>query len=165
MAIAYLLLGSNMGDKTSILYKAAEMLQKISINPILLSDLYESEPWGFETDEWFVNQTIKIETDLEPAHLLRNLLEIEKKLGRVRVKGREKTIQYSSRTLDIDILLYDNLIIDTLNLHIPHPKMHLRRFVLMPLCEIAPHAIHSTLKKTIDNLLDECEDKLIVRKK
>jgi len=166
---AYLLLGSNQGNKLAILKNAAEKLQELSESPIQLSSFFESEPWGFEADEWFVNLAIIIETKRSPSELLSAVLDIEKELGRVRPyntkqEKAEYGQSYTSRTLDIDILLYENEIIDTGTLQIPHPKMHLRKFVLLPLFEIAPQEIHSVFKKTIKNLLQECEDKLIVRK-
>lgn len=176
MAIAYLLLGSNMGDKVSFLHKAVERLQQLSINPAVVSSIYESEPWGFNSKEWFLNQAVKIETDLDPQTLLDKILEIEKNLGRKRNPrgewnvgsnagsnvgsdtGSEGDLGYSSRTIDIDILLYEDLVINTADLKVPHPRMHLRRFVLMPLCEIAPDQIHPVLNQKISGLLEKCED-------
>lgn len=163
MSVAYLLLGSNQGDKLAILRMAAEYLQKLSTMPMLVSSFYESEPWGFDAEEWFVNQAVRIETDLSPEDLLKSVLNIEKDLGRVR-SGNKKDSRYSSRTIDIDILLYGELITDTDTLTVPHPKMHLRRFVLMPLLEIAPNLIHPVLNKGLETLMQECGDHLKVRK-
>jgi len=164
MSVAYLLLGSNQGDKIAILQKAGERLQQLSIAPIVVSSLYESEPWGFEAEEWFLNQAVKIETDLKPHDLLRSILEIERSLGRVRQNGDGRIAGYSSRTIDIDILLYENLVSETVDLQLPHPRMHLRRFVLMPLSEVAPGLIHPVLNVSIKKLLEECKDKSKIKK-
>jgi len=164
MSVAYLLLGSNQGDKIAILQKAGERLQQLSIAPIVVSSLYESEPWGFEAEEWFLNQAVKIETDLKPHDLLRSILEIERSLGRVRQNGDGRIAGYSSRTIDIDILLYENLVSETVGLQLPHPRMHLRRFVLMPLSEVAPGLIHPVLNVSIKKLLEECKDKSKIKK-
>ena len=164
MSIAYLLLGSNQGDKIAILQKAGERLQQLSIAPIVVSSLYESEPWGFEAEEWFLNQAVKIETDLKPHDLLRSILEIERSLGRVRQNGDGRIAGYSSRTIDIDILLYEDIVNDTVDLQLPHPRMHLRRFVLLPLSEIAPGLIHPVLNVSIKKLLEECKDKSKIKK-
>jgi len=164
MSVAYLLLGSNQGDKIAILQKAGERLQQLSIAPIVVSSLYESEPWGFEAEEWFLNQAVKIETDLKPHDLLRSILEIERSLGRVRQNGDGRIAGYSSRTIDIDILLYENLVSETVDLQLPHPRMHLRRFVLMPLSEVAPGLIHPALNVSIKKLLEECKDKSKIKK-
>ena len=159
-----MLLGSNQGDKIAILQKAGERLQQLSIAPIVVSSLYESEPWGFEAEEWFLNQAVKIETDLKPHDLLRSILEIERNLGRVRQNGDGRIAGYSSRTIDIDILLYENLVSETVDLQLPHPRMHLRRFVLMPLSEVAPGLIHPALNVSIKKLLEECKDKSKIKK-
>ena len=159
-----MLLGSNQGDKIAILQKAGERLQQLSIAPIVVSSLYESEPWGFEAEEWFLNQAVKIETDLKPHDLLRSILEIERSLGRVRQNGDGRIAGYSSRTIDIDILLYENLVSETVDLQLPHPRMHLRRFVLMPLSEVAPGLIHPALNVSIKKLLEECKDKSKIKK-
>jgi len=164
MSVAYLLLGSNQGDKIAILQKAGERLQQLSIAPIVVSSLYESEPWGFEAEEWFLNQAVKIETDLKPHDLLRSILEIERSLGRVRQNGDGRIAGYSSRTIDIDILLYENLVSEAVDLQLPHPRMHLRRFVLMPLSEVAPGLIHPVLNVSIKKLLEECKDKSKIKK-
>lgn len=165
----YLLLGSNQGNKLENLSIAVEKLQEFSESAIQLSSVYESEPWGFETDEWFVNQAIKIETKLKPAELLKTIQDIERSMGRVRplstveIKS-ESAKSYFSRTLDIDILLYDNQIIDTADLIVPHPRLHLRMFVLKPLHEIASDLVHPLLRKSIRELTEDCKDSLVVRK-
>jgi 2-amino-4-hydroxy-6-hydroxymethyldihydropteridine diphosphokinase len=143
---AYLLLGSNRGNKALLLEKAVERLNSISLKPVISSSLFESEPWGFNAKEWFLNKAVLIETDYSPEVLLSQILNIEKELGRVRGVLKEG---YESREIDIDILLYDNLVLDSEILSIPHPRMHLRKFVLEPLMEIAPKIVHPFFGKTI----------------
>ena len=159
MSLIYLLLGTNLGNKeanlklskTKLLYKGIIILKE--------SSLYETEPWGFEHPESFYNQVIKIETDISPNDLLTLLLQIETELGRVRESG-----EYKARIIDMDILLYDNLVLHSDKLTIPHPKMHVRRFVLEPLCEIEPLLVHPYFNKTMIDLLNECIDKKKVTK-
>jgi len=159
MSQAYLLLGSNQGDKVKILQLATDRLQLLSKTPPVKSSLYESE--------WFLNMAVRLETDREPQDLLKMLLEIERELGRVRddkvgCTGDDER-QYSSRTIDIDILLFDNEVINEEDLIVPHPRMQFRKFVLFPLCEIAPKLIHPVLNKSIEKLLEECDDQSNVR--
>jgi 2-amino-4-hydroxy-6-hydroxymethyldihydropteridine diphosphokinase len=126
-----------------------------SVGKIITASLvYETEPWGFKSETEFLNQVVLVETNLSPSGLLGRVLMIESQLGRLR---DEK--QYTSRKIDIDILLYNNSIIKDVSLVIPHPLMHERRFVLTPLCEIAPDLIHPALKKSIKYLLKKCPDK------
>ena len=158
----YLLLGSNRGNKTLFLEKAVERLNSISLMPVISSSLFESEPWGFNANEWFLNKAVLIETDLSPEVLLSQILNIEKELGRVRGNMKEG---YESREIDIDILLYDNLVHESEILSIPHPRMHLRKFVLEPLMEIAPNIVHPLFGKTIKELYKICPDKSVVKMK
>jgi len=158
----YLLLGSNRGNKTLLLEKAVERLNSISLMPVISSSLFESEPWGFNANEWFLNKAVLIETDLSPEVLLSQILNIEKELGRVRGNMKEG---YESREIDIDILLYDNLVHESEILSIPHPRMHLRKFVLEPLMEIAPNIVHPLFGKTIKELYEICPDKSVVKMK
>lgn len=158
----YLLLGSNRGNKALLLEKAVERLNSISLKPVISSSLFESEPWGFNAKEWFLNKAVLIETDYSPEVLLSQILNIEKELGRVRGVLKEG---YESREIDIDILLYDNLVLDNEILSIPHPRMHLRKFVLEPLMEIAPKIVHPFFGKTIKELYKICPDKSIVKMK
>ncbi len=158
----YLLLGSNRGNKALLLEKAVERLNSISLKPVISSSLFESEPWGFNAEEWFLNKAVLIETDLSPEVLLSQILNIEKELGRIRGVLKEG---YESREIDIDILLYDNLVHDSEILSIPHPRMHLRKFVLEPLMEIAPNIVHPLFGKTIKELNKICPDKSIVKMK
>ena len=163
--IAVLLLGSNRGDKVSLIEKASVMVQELSEGETKLSSLYESEPWGFEADEWFLNRAVLIDTYLDPNELLDKILLIEKELGRVRSGNTPSDKVYSSREIDIDIIFYSNLLIDSESLSVPHPRMHLRRFVLEPVCEIAPDYFHPGLGVTVQQLLTRCEDTSKVIKK
>lgn len=154
-----ILLGSNIGDRQLALEEAKLMIYKRIGKLIQSSSLFESEPWGFKHKNYFLNQVIVVETSLPPHDLLKELLIIEKMLGRKRENSG-----YSSRIIDLDILFYNNLIISEDYLKIPHPRLHERRFTLLPLDEILPDYIHPLLKKSVSSLLNECEDSLVVRK-
>lgn len=159
MKIVFLGIGTNLGNREENLEQAVARIGQ-SIGPVIRSSsIYRTEPWGFQSDEEFLNMVVKIETDLAPVMLLEKILAIESLIGRVR--GPE---HFSSRLIDIDILLYEGLIINDENLKIPHPLLQERRFVLVPLCEIAAGLLHPVLKKTFDELLEECEDRGIVIK-
>jgi 2-amino-4-hydroxy-6-hydroxymethyldihydropteridine diphosphokinase len=155
----FLGLGTNLGDREAYLNKAIEFIGKSVGRIDSLSGIYETEPWGFQGENNFLNMVIKVHTDLKPAVLMKSLLRIEEQLGRIR-DSRE----YKSRTIDIDILLYSNLIINNSDLTIPHPMMQDRKFVLVPLCDIAPKMIHPVLNKTFGILLLECRDQKEVKK-
>lgn len=157
MKIVFLGIGTNLGNRENNLENAIASIG-LSIGPVLMSSsIYDTEPWGFQSEEEFLNMVVKLETDLAPVVLLERIHTIESLLGRVR--GPE---QFSSRVIDIDILLYEDMIIDEDNLKIPHPLLQERRFVLVPLCEIGAELLHPVLKKTIEELLEECMDKGIV---
>ena len=158
MAKATLLLGSNRGNRMMILEQAILEIQEKAGKAYSFSSLYESEPWGFDDNIPFINQVIVIETALSPKHLLNTLLSIETALGRV----REKTGVYSPRPIDIDILFYNDLIVNEPDLQIPHPRMQNRMFTLMPLMEISPGFMHPVLKKPVSELKDQCPDLLSV---
>ena len=153
MSNAFLILGGNLGDRFDYLNRAKAAIEGSLGIIVQASSLYETEPWGFEHDQFFLNQVIKLETALQPAELLRLCKEIEISLGRKR--GEER---YSARTIDIDILLYNDLVLATPELTIPHPRMANRRFVLEPLAEIAPLLKHPLSQKTMNQLLAECDD-------
>ncbi len=121
------------------------------------SSVYETQPWGFVHDTPFLNQLIIAGTLLEPLEVMQTILNIENNLGRVRKKDH-----YSARTIDIDILFYDNRIINEKDLVIPHPQLHKRRFALEPLAEVEPGLVHPVLKKTVTTLLSECDDPMNV---
>lgn len=159
MKIVFLGIGTNLGNRENNLENAIASIG-LSIGPVLMSSsIYVTEPWGFQSEEEFLNMVVKLETELTPLMLLERIHTIESLLGRVR--GPE---QFSSRVIDIDILLYEDMIIDEDNLKIPHPLLQERRFVLVPLCEIAAELLHPVLKKTIEELLEVCEDKGVVKK-
>ncbi|MEK7851476.1 MAG: 2-amino-4-hydroxy-6-hydroxymethyldihydropteridine diphosphokinase [Deltaproteobacteria bacterium] len=153
MSIAYIGLGSNIGDKTINMKRAIEELEKVPGNKVLaVSSFYKTEPVGDVEQDWFINAVVKIETGLIPGELLKTLLDIERNLGRVR------EIKWGPRIIDLDILLYDDLVIEEEGLAVPHPYLHKRGFVLTPLAEIAPACIHPRLKKSISEILGALED-------
>ena len=149
MAIAYLGLGANLGNRLFQLNAAITRLSEIAGNISAISDFYETASWGFESPHQFLNAVIQIETSLSPYELLTTTQQIEYRLGRI---SKSRNLQYADRTIDIDILMYDNLILQTLDLVLPHPLMHKRLFVLQPLAEIAPNLIHPVFNKTITEL-------------
>jgi len=155
----YILTGSNLGDKKQYLLTARNELSKRIGTLIKESSLYESEPWGFTSEDSFLNQVLLYETCLSPHEILEITQQIEYENGRVRTGNG-----YTSRNLDIDILFYDDLIIHSDNLTIPHPRLHERKFTLLPLNEIAPNFVHPVIKSDIANILNTCEDKSIVNK-
>ncbi len=155
----YLLLGGNLGDKKKIFYEARTALKNQVGKITAQSDIYETEPWGFESADLFWNQILEIATNLSPEEVLRQTQQIEIELGRIR-----KLSQYSSRIIDIDILFYGEEIIQLPNLVIPHPRVQERKFALVPLNEIAPDLKHPVFQKTISQLLTECTDQLRVEK-
>jgi 2-amino-4-hydroxy-6-hydroxymethyldihydropteridine diphosphokinase len=153
----YISLGSNLGDRLQFLKSATEQIGLQLGKVVKSSKVYEAAAWGHTKQPDFYNQVIEIETELSPAQLLNGCLEIEKSLGRAR------SILWGERTIDLDILLYDGRSVQLENLNIPHPYLHLRNFVLVPLCEIAPDLIHPTLELTIKQLLERCADKLDIK--
>ncbi|WP_304302451.1 2-amino-4-hydroxy-6-hydroxymethyldihydropteridine diphosphokinase [Phocaeicola plebeius] len=152
MATVYLGLGTNLGDKEANLRTAIYKLQERIGKQVSLSSFYETAPWGFESDHSFLNAAIGLETSLSPIEILHITQEIEKELGRTKksVNG-----SYSDRLIDIDILLYDTLVLQTPELTIPHPLMTERDFVMNPLIEIAGNVIHPTRQKTLSELYQE----------
>ncbi len=159
MNIVFLGIGTNLGNREINLKEAFARIEE-HIGPVLKSStVYETEPWGFQSGDEFLNMVVKVETKLNPTGLLERILMIESLLGRVR---GEK--QYSSRVIDIDILLYEGMVIDEKSLKIPHPMMHERKFVLVPLCEIEPELVHPVLNKSVASLLKTCKDKSNVKK-
>jgi 2-amino-4-hydroxy-6-hydroxymethyldihydropteridine diphosphokinase len=158
LAQVYLSLGSNLGDRLQYLKKAtAKIGESDSIVVRKISAVYETDPVGNPDQPRFFNLVALIETDLKPLRLLDYLLDIEQKLG------RERTEKWGSRTIDIDILLYDERIINSDRLTLPHPRMHKRRFVLVPLAQIHPNFFHPLLKKSIEDLLRLCPDQSEVK--
>ena len=148
----YLSIGSNKGNRYSFIKEALRLIRKDIGKVILMSKIYETKSWGFHSDD-FLNICIMIKSDLLPAELLNKLKNIEHKIGRI---GNSNEI--SAREIDIDILFYSDKILDHKDLIIPHPRLHLRNFVLYPLNDIASEFIHPILLKPINELLEECED-------
>jgi len=149
----YLGLGSNVGDRYKFILRAIEEIEKIQgVNLISKSSVYETEPWGNKEQNRFLNSVVEVDTDLEPQSLFMELKLVEKILGRV------KNIKWSEREIDIDILFYDNDIIRNDMLEIPHHEIENRRFVLVPLEEIASNFIHPVFIKTISELLETTDD-------
>ena len=169
METCYILFGSNMAlrqgsetsDKNGIFVEACLYINNRCGWIVQVSAPYESEPWGFNAEEWFLNRVIVLETSLEPEALLRELLQIEQDLGRERHPDIEG---YTSRTVDLDILYYGDRIILTDTLTVPHPRLHRRCFALLPICEVAPNLMHPVFGLTQSELLARCPDMLLVRK-
>jgi len=147
MSVAYIGVGSNLGDRAFNCKQAIGLLRQKGTTVSKESSLYETKPWGVRDQPLFLNMAIEIETDLKPFELLRTLKDIEKKMG------RDETFLWGPRIIDLDILLYDNNIVDEKGLRIPHPHMQDREFVLRPLCEIAGDVIHPSLLLSIGELL------------
>lgn len=160
MERCYILFGSNMGDKEALFAQACLLINNRCGRVVQVSAAYESEPWGFEAEEWFLNRVIVVETEKGPEELLQQLLEIERELGRI----RHPEIQgYTSRTADLDLLYFGQRVINTDTLIVPHPRLHLRRFALVPMCEVAPEWVHPVFGLTQQELLQQCPDECIVR--
>lgn len=147
-------IGSNLGDRRANLAEAIERTGQLpGTRVVRASSLYESEPLG-DAKTWFVNGAIELDTELAPEALLKKLQAIEEAMGRKRVKGK----RWGSRIIDLDILLYDQDVIEKRALKIPHPELHTRRFVLLPLAELAPQVVHPQLGQSISTLLATVKD-------
>ncbi|WP_018478454.1 2-amino-4-hydroxy-6-hydroxymethyldihydropteridine diphosphokinase [Pontibacter roseus] len=153
----YLLLGGNLGDRVLYLQQArAGIAKRIGILE-RSSSLYETAAWGNTEQPAFLNQVLEVQTELSPEQVLQDINMLEQELGRVRLE------HWGARVIDIDILFYDDLVLQTQRLTIPHPQLHLRRFTLLPLAELAPELVHPVLGKSISTLLVDCPDELEVR--
>jgi 2-amino-4-hydroxy-6-hydroxymethyldihydropteridine diphosphokinase len=153
----YLLLGGNLGDRIGYLSQARELIAS-RIGPITQeSGLYETAAWGKKDQPAFLNQVLELQTTLTPEQVLQGINQLEHELGRVRQE------HWGARVIDIDILFYDDLVLQTQRLTIPHPQLHLRRFTLLPLAEIAPNLLHPVLGIGVHELLKNCPDPLEVR--
>jgi len=159
MQNAYLLIGSNLGNKTEQLSTAVHYIQQECGQIVKQSAFYETAPWGFTDQPAFINQALWIKTSLNPEELMQTLLNIEAKMGRIR------TLKLGPRIIDLDILQIDQTIMETPILHIPHPAMTERSFALAPLAEIAPELLHPVFEKTATELLQACTDESNVQKK
>lgn len=155
---AYLLTGGNLGNRGENLQKAARFIEQYCGKIVLQSSVYETAAWGVKDQPDFYNQALLIHTHLTAENLLKALLQIEMQMG------RKREIKMGPRIIDIDILFFNASIINEPHLTIPHPRMQDRRFVLMPLTEIAPGFLHPVLRKKVNHLLEECTDQLNVHK-
>jgi 2-amino-4-hydroxy-6-hydroxymethyldihydropteridine diphosphokinase len=153
----YLSLGSNLGDRAKNLRDAIAALRRAGVEVTRISSVYETEPVDYLDQPWFLNIAVEAETELDPAALLQVLREIETEMG------SKKLVAKGPRLIDMDVLLYGNKVIDTPELQIPHPRMHLRRFVLEPLAEIAPTMRHPVLGLSVSELLAQTPDQSVVR--
>lgn len=156
---AYILIGGNLGDRFKLLNQARIGIEKLIGEIVKISSIYETAAWGFESENDFLNQVLLVSTDLRSIDLLKKCQEIENSLGRVR-----ESENYASRTMDIDILFYNNEIINEPDLIVPHKHLHKRRFTLEPLAEISPEFIHPKFNKSVKELIAECKDKEEVKK-
>lgn len=154
----YLLLGGNLGNRHWNLRSATEAIEKNIGKIVLSSSVYETAPWGMEHKQPFLNQVILVETELNPQPLLSAILSIESAMGRLR-----NATQWQERTIDIDILFFNDEVQHQPNLTLPHPRLHQRKFTLVPLHEIAPQYVHPVYNKAIAQLLAECDDTLEVK--
>lgn len=149
---AYLLLGTNEGERQTNLAKAIELINKWAGKVIAQSSVYETAPWGKTDQASFLNMAISIETDLPPLVLLEHLKDIEKQVGRV------STEKWGPRVIDIDILFYGDEVVQVPELQVPHPYLPVRRFALLPMAQIAGGLVHPVLRRTVSELLEECPD-------
>ncbi len=158
MKVVFLGIGTNLGDREANLMESVQKVNEYIGHTLQASSVYETEPWGFNSEDQFLNMVLKVETELDPAEILEKIRIIESVFGRTRDEGG-----YSSRVIDIDILLFGNLVMNEADLEIPHPHLHERMFVLVPLCEIAPGIIHPVFKSSLAELLKLCNDRGRVR--
>ena len=143
---AYVALGSNLGDKEANLRRALELLEERGVEVVKTSSFICTEPYGVTDQPQFLNGVCEVRTSLVPLALLHTLLEIEQEMGRVRLR------HWGERNIDLDLLLYEDVVMDTPELKLPHPDMQNRDFVLLPLAEIAPELVHPILQKSIEEL-------------
>lgn len=158
MTDVYLLLGSNLGDRELFLRMALRLIEADIAAIIKASAVYETQSWGKTDEPDYLNQVILLHTDMPAQEILEKIMAIEAEMG------RERQEKWGSRTIDIDILLYGDAVINEPDLIVPHPEMHKRRFTLEPLSEIAPQLVHPVLHQTIKSLKNKLTDTLIVKK-
>jgi 2-amino-4-hydroxy-6-hydroxymethyldihydropteridine diphosphokinase len=154
----FLLIGGNMGNRLQNLHRAIELLAATCGPVIQQSAVYETAAWGKTDQPAFLNQALALTTNLSAQELITTILSVEEEMGRLRME------KFGPRIIDIDILFFNDIIMQEPNLTIPHPQLQNRRFVLAPMQEIAPELVHPVLHKTIDQLLKECKDELAVRR-
>ncbi len=152
MHTVYFLIGGNLGNRKENLLAAIDRIEKKVGKVDDLSSVYKTEPWGFQHDKSFFNQVVKVKTEYSPDDVLNITQEIEKQLGRVQKN------EYAGRTIDIDILFYDDWVLKSSWLTVPHQHLHKRMFALIPMEEIAPKLIHPVLKENVSTLKEICED-------
>ena len=150
---AYVALGSNLGDKEANLRKALELLQERGVEIVKTSTFISTEPYGVTDQPQFLNGVCEVRTSLVPLALLHTLLEIEQEMGRVRLR------HWGERNIDLDLLLYEDVVMDTEELKLPHPDMQNRDFVLKPLAELCPNYRHPVFGKTVSQLLGELKER------
>ena len=151
---AYICIGSNLGDRLENCRQGvARLIRDESSRLVEESAVYQTEPVDYRDQDWFVNYAVKIETLLDPLNLLGRLKSIESEVGRTR-----SSVRFGPRVLDMDIIFYDELVMDHRMLVIPHPRMHKRRFVLKPLCDIDPLIYHPVLARTVQSLLEDLDE-------
>lgn len=157
MNIVFLQLGSNLGNRKLLLQDAVFAIENRVGYIVEKSRIYESTPWRVEGQENYLNQIVKVKTALIADDVLSTILDIEKKLGRIRIE------KWGQRLIDIDIIFYNDVIIETAQLCVPHKHMHERMFVLTPLQNIAPDMVHPKYNKTVEDLLQQCTDTQLVK--
>jgi 2-amino-4-hydroxy-6-hydroxymethyldihydropteridine diphosphokinase len=157
MKTVYLSLGSNVGNREEMLQQAVRLLASADFRITRMSSVYETEPQDVRSQPWFLNMVLEAETTLFPRQLLRRIQKVEQQLGRKRLAPK------GPRTIDIDILLFKNAVIDTAGLTVPHPRMAERRFVLEPMTELAPDLRHPVLRRTMRELLGEIRGQAVRR--
>lgn len=162
MKRCYILFGSNQGNRETMFDDACNLIINRCGDLVGLSSFYESEPWGFEDDTWFLNRLVVVDSRLAPDEMMDRLLDIETELGRVR---QSDAAGYMARPVDLDILYYGRYINASEHLTVPHPLLHLRRFALLPMCEVAPKFKHPIFQLTQKELLERCPDTSKVFKK
>jgi 2-amino-4-hydroxy-6-hydroxymethyldihydropteridine diphosphokinase len=151
--IVYLSMGSNLGDRADNCRRAVDALDGVAGDVLVVSPLYRTSPVDFEEQAWFVNGAVKLRSTLPPLRLLKVIKGIETAFGR-----KEGGIRFGPRILDLDIIFFDDAVIDVGDLVVPHPRLHQRGFVLQPLCDINPDIFHPVLNQTVKQLLDNLDD-------
>jgi 2-amino-4-hydroxy-6-hydroxymethyldihydropteridine diphosphokinase len=153
-SMVFISIGSNLGDKYDNCVKGIERLDQLSHTTVTaVSPFYQTDPVDFTDQDWFVNGIVKISTGLAPIELMTSLKGIEQALGQF-----EKAVRFGPRLIDLDIVFYDNLVMHQDTVILPHPRMHKRRFVLKPLCDIDAALVHPVLNRTVQSLLDELKE-------
>jgi len=151
---AFIAVGSNLGNKIENCKSGIRALTGVDLRVKARSRIYETEPVDFKDQDWFVNFVVKIETMLDPLGLLERIQSVQRDAGRI-----SDAIRFGPRVLDLDIIFFDDIVLDLPQLVIPHPRMHKRRFVLRPLCDIDPGIMHPLKNQNVQTLLDDLDEK------